>query len=242
MKSKITLLSNDPGIHEQFYPYRLKDNPPKWFKNMERKLDSETLQKEPPRENPAEPIPNTYKVCPALMESFKRIIVMPSWTDINIKIDNERWDSYTSQSTDHPYGAGKPVVGHSNGQHKGYRQNQHVIKFVSPWVMDVEKASTMVWFTHPHFHDEHRFEAVTGIADMAIQSMTNINTFWLKHQGEYTIRAGEPLAYIIPLVEDFELDVQVKETNEILQRVDHLNYSLDRSKEYWKRKAKMKYE
>lgn len=237
MKSKITLLSSDSAIDKRFYPYRLKDNPPKWFKNMEHKIDIESEKM-----SPAQPDANTYKVCPALMESFKRIIVIPSWTDINIKIDNERWHSYASQTTDNPFGNVNTTEGHGNIQHKGYRQNQHNIKFISPWSMSVENASTMVWFTHPHFHDEHRFEAVTGIVDMAVQCMTNINTFWLKHQGEYTIRAGEPLVYLIPLVEDFEFDVQIKDTKEIDQRTSHLMYSLDRSKEYWKRKAEMKYE
>ena len=223
--SKITMLTSDRLISKDFYPYVLKDNSPKWFREMSREDSYDGAR--------------TYKACPALIESFKRIIVIPAWSDFQITIEDDIWRVLSAMPTDNPKTGllnDEPVTGHKDWQHVGYREDKHILKFMSPWQMEIEGPS-MVWFTHPHFHDERRFEAVTGITDMSIQSSTHINTYWPKSRSTYKVKAGQPLTYIVPLMEDFDFNIEVIDRNELLSRSKHIEYSLTKSEEYWKKKA-----
>lgn len=219
--SKITMLTSERLINKDFYPYVLKDNFPKWFKEM-------------PREDSYDGA-RTYKACPALIESFKRIIVIPAWSDFQITIDEGTWRATAAMHTDNLLND-ESLMGHADWQHAGYKEDRHILKFMSPWQMEIEGPS-MVWFTHPHFHDERRFEAVTGISDISVQSSTHINTYWPKSRSTYNVKAGQPLTYIVPLMEDFDFNIEVVDRNELVDRSKHIEYSLTKSEEYWKKKA-----
>ena len=220
--SSITMLSCDYMIHKDYYPYVLKSNQPKWFKNLNREDQYGGGL--------------TYKACPALIESFKRIIVIPSWTDINLHFKDGRFERHEIAQHTNNLLNDPPLSHHPDWQHQGFKDDHFLIKFLSPWQMEIDGPS-MVWITHPHFHDERRFEAATGLTDMSVQSSTHINTYWPEYDGVIEIKAGQPLAYIVPLIEDFKFDVQIVEKIELIERAKHIEYSLSKSQEYFRRKS-----
>lgn len=145
----------------------------------------------------------TYRACPAFKESLKSIIVVPIPCEVFIRVFSDGQYKWFAS------GEGFKVETHPLGQRPNYRSDQLQLKFVTSIFIDCDPNLRLL-FHHPHFHNEHRFETVTGILQTRLSSALNINTFWpLPDEGhmDYKLEAGTPISYITPLLEE-EINVE----------------------------------
>lgn len=148
----------------------------------------------------------TYRACPAFRESLKSIIVVPLPCEAFLRI--------FSDGTYKWFGSGQDffVRTHAIEQRPNYRTDQLQLKFETGIHINCDPNMGLL-FHHPHFHNEHRFETVTGILKTKLSTGLNVNTFWpLPSEGyeDYKLEAGTPLSYITPMIEeDFVVETEI---------------------------------
>jgi hypothetical protein len=162
--------------------------------------------------------------CPGLIDFFKRGYVIPAPFDFTIttfKDDNINFAWNCSLGNKIGDGAMQepPITGHPE---------QHLSAFM-PWRIDtlrsVVKVQTfwrfqatddIVFLLMPYpYADHNHFTSVHGIFDPQQTSSINIQLLW-HHTGENTtlIKAGTPLAQMIPMPREFAIDLMVDIPNE----------------------------
>lgn len=174
--------------------------------------------------------PRTIKGCYGMLEYIKKGVILPSWSDIKIKVyshdalrnganmECEWFFAYEEARATH----------HDRSQYAGYLNNneyQHV-KLIAPWRITCEEDIQFVWVQPEwrivEFTDIH---VITGVVDYKHQNSAHVNMFlrrWDQEDKVYTIPFGMPLAHIIPLsdrrVEVKHHLIDHREYTEILQK------------------------
>jgi hypothetical protein len=79
-----------------------------------------------------------------------------------------------------------------------------IVKINTPWHIKVPK--NIKFIVLPVSDDDQVFQQVPGILDPSVSTEINFQLRWYKQKGMYRIKAGTPMAQIIPLSEEkFEL-------------------------------------
>jgi hypothetical protein len=76
----------------------------------------------------------------------------------------------------------------------------HIIKLNTPWHVIAPKNVKFLMLPLP-YAEEMDFECCPGILDPGYSSEINIQLYWNKIRGNRVVKAGTPLAYLIPLTE-----------------------------------------
>jgi len=85
---------------------------------------------------------------------------------------------------------------------------ESIVKLHTPWHIVAPKGVKFLMIPIP-YGDEQYFENVTGMLDPSISSEVHIQLRWKVLMGRQTIKAGTPMAQLIPISEDkFDLDVR----------------------------------
>ena len=162
--------------------------------------------------------------CPGLIDFFKRGYVIPSPFDFTITTfkDNDNgfaWDC----SLGNQIGGGAmqepPISGHPEQQLAAFmpwRSDtlKSVIKVQTFWRYKATDDIVFLLMPYPYADHTH-FTSVHGIFDPQQTSSINIQLLW-HHTGENTtlVRAGTPLAQMIPMPREFAIDLIVDIPNE----------------------------
>lgn len=154
--------------------------------------------------------------CPGIFDLFGHGFIIPAWHDIEINTDGENygWLLPNEQLKD-LMGSNHLAQAHSHktiGKYLPRPDYAHpsVLKLNTPWHVIAPKGVKFLMTSVP-YPDTFEFQALNGILEPSISSEINIQINWNIKQGKYIIKAGTPLAHLIPLTEkNYELVVREK--------------------------------
>jgi len=135
----------------------------------------------------------TMKTCPGVSELYKTGLILQSWSDLYVDIDNNslKWDPQPAAES------------HNVAQFNNYFKHYYHLKFVSPWKF-IEKTGVKFLYTNLFWHDEtFKPMVVNGMIEYKYQHTTSCNMMIPKNMYPKStiIPAGKPLCQIIPLSE-----------------------------------------
>lgn len=154
--------------------------------------------------------------CPGIFDLFTHGFIIPAWHDITLETDGDqyRWE-LPNQDIQVLMGSNIVAQAHS---HKTIGKNlprppwahPSVLKINTPWHVIAPKGVKLLITALP-YPDSYEFQALNGILDPSISTEVNIQMNW-SVKGPYTIRAGTPLAQVIPLTKE-TLNLVVRDKN-----------------------------
>lgn len=150
--------------------------------------------------------------CPGIFDLFNYGFIVPAWHDALIKTNGDpsgfAWlpptDEFTAMTN------GFDAIGKHVNELDKYLPKKpgalhSMVKFNTPWHVVVPRGVKFLVLPVA-YPDSYEFEGAIGILDPAINSEINVQVFWNIRNGEHIIKAGTPLAHLIPLSEEkFEL-------------------------------------
>jgi hypothetical protein len=155
--------------------------------------------------------------CPGIFDLFNYGFIIPAWHDITLTptTNNFKWEIPDDRLID-LMGSTYVAEAHDSstiGKHLPRPHWTHpcVLKINTPWNVLAPKGVKFLMTAVP-YPDSYEFQAVSGILDPAISTSINIQLNW-NINASYTIKAGTPLAHLIPLTEK-KYDFVVRDKNE----------------------------
>lgn len=157
--------------------------------------------------------------CPGIFDLMKCGFIIPMWHDVIIKTNGLDEFSYTVPSSDLPELKNDTslIEPQSNGignilPIKPWSINT-LIKINTPWNIVAPKNIKFIILPIA-YPDSFEFESSIGILDPGISNEVNIQMYYNVQKGEYLLKAGTPLAQIVPISEQ-NYDLVCREMNNI---------------------------
>lgn len=200
-KSKITIdCFTDNYFAYNYAPIKKASKSlPDWFKNLP--VAKRKWKEYHPDEN------RNIKHCYGFVELFKRGLMIETWCDHLFNI-SDQGIQYTLS------GSGKnsrPPVVHPQSLYPGGFINYNHLKLQCPW-MFVEKTGVQFLYTAPTWLlENYYFDVLPGIVEYKVNRTTAANLMFVKPGGskyEVFVPAGQPIAHVIPLCEDKEIEIK----------------------------------
>lgn len=185
------------SIAELFPITHLREQLPAWWKSMSKTVPAQNFPIEM----------STIKRCPGFKDLFKNSLCMPAWSEYQLFQDPNFGFSHTAPNSLASGNQHRP--GQMEGAFPGY---QH-FKLINPWVIQ-EKTGVPFIMTQASWHceDPCAYHIPTGSLEFKYQHSVHINLIaptptTLK---QFSISAGAPLIYLIPLTEKkIKINIQV---------------------------------
>jgi hypothetical protein len=144
-------------------------------------------------------IHNNMKKCYGFIELYKRGAVLENWADTHVRVSPETYDYYTT--------IGETPNVHSPEEYKGGFQNYHHMKLMSPWHFK-EKTGLHFLFMGTEWNNELPYKVLPGVVEYKNVTGTHVNVMLPKYKDvyEFDFKLGQPLAHIIPLNDDVDVE------------------------------------
>jgi len=206
---------------KEFRPYPATEYMPEWFRNMpaEVKLPAESFSVDG---YIRKKIPNirTAKLCPSFVDIYNEGFVLPAPCDIWLRVEEDgTWEYRLSNplfSMENQFEAFDiPFSVHPTHQYLDHVPNapyDYIFKMDNVWSCVTPKGYSimqipMLWHHNPNF------ETAYGIIHTDQYHQLNIQIMMYKGVGNFEIKMGEPLCYIIPYKrEEFNYTVEPYDT------------------------------
>jgi hypothetical protein len=228
-KKKITLdcFINSEQIATIFPVCKTIDVLPDWWKSMPKTVTAE--------KHPIEI--STIKRCPGFRDLFNNSFTIPAWSEYKL-----------FQDPNHGFSHGAPnnyaeAHQHQPNQMAGAFPNYQHYKLISPWFI---KETSGIHFSMVqagwHSSDPCEYHIPPGCLEFKYQHSTHINFISAKKESlkEYSIPAGKPLVYLIPLSDKkINLNIHVVTDHEIT-KLKTYHHSFYNSYEVTKKKLREK--
>ena len=161
--------------------------------------------------------PHIYQ-CPGIFDLVKTGFVVPMWHDVVIQaegIDSFRWTVPTAEFIDVAHNAGSDPISSQKtgvgtlmpvkpGVHKA------LLKINTPWRIVAPKGIKFIMIPYP-YPDTFEFESSIGIWEPGVSNELNVQAYWNAQVGQpVTIKAGTPIAQLIPITEK-QYDYEVRD-------------------------------
>jgi len=209
MKKKIIFASKIKGISDVYPIIPAKNYKWRWAEAMRedhKKVNAELKGK---------PYTHTFR-CPGIFDIAAKGYIIPLPWDVTIETTGDG----INFNADLPGGQIErlletpPVDAHSHDTisrdvPKGPGVLKTVIKLHTPWQIIVPEGLKFLMLPIP-YPDTFEFENFAGVLDSAHSSEVHIQLKWKKLLGRHTIKAGTPMAQLIPL-SDEEFDLVVRD-------------------------------
>ena len=176
-------------------------NFPEWWKNLPDVSKIKDIDDATKRIGINAP-PNNMKRCWGFTELYKRGVMIRNWCDLMIEADSNH-DSFK-----YVYSIGKSPAPHPSSQYNNGFKNSFHIKLESPWLFKEKEGIPFLMIGAFWNNDDRDFDVCPGIMQFNLSSSTNINLFFSKKDKKYnfTIELGRPLAQLIPLRDDLDIE------------------------------------
>lgn len=146
--------------------------------------------------------------CPGIFDLYNHGYILTAWCDIQIETNGDgqgfKWTLPNSDLMDVLQDANNtPIVATHSFQQIPVPPNtlKTIIKINTPWHIIAPKG--MKFLINPiAYSDNAVFTNATGILDPSIASEMNFQLYWHLLNGKHTIKAGTPIAHLIPITED----------------------------------------
>lgn len=151
--------------------------------------------------------------CPGIFDLFNYGFIVPMWHDVMIKPkgDGFSWMIPSSDLTE--FEPGKVIIGsHVPELLKFIPKREYslksMIKINTPWHIVAPKGIKFLVLPVA-YADDTEFESCIGLLDPSINSEINIQLHWNVLNKDKTLKAGTPLAHLIPVTtETFDIVVR----------------------------------
>lgn len=176
---------------------------PAWWKNM-------------PKETPTLGCPvgiSTIKRCSGFKELFKNSFCLPAWSEYLLMQDPTNGFNHLSPNS------AADGMQHQSSQMSGAFNNYQHYKLISPWLLQ-EKQGINFIMTQASWHNDDPcgFHIPAGNLEFKYQHSTHINLIAPAPISvkQYSIKAGQPLVYLVPLTEhDVTVNIQLVDDKEL---------------------------
>jgi hypothetical protein len=149
--------------------------------------------------------------CPGIFDLYKTGFFITAWCDIKIETNGDpnyyKWTLPNVNLIELMDESEKsPIVEEHSfdgvAKHLPIPPNtlRSIIKINTPWHIMAPKGVKFMMLPVPYSND-FTFTQSIGILDPSVSSSINCQLYWHKLNGEHTIKAGTPLAYIVPITE-----------------------------------------
>ena len=169
---------------------------PKWLKEL--KSEKEKCSKTNIKSSSVNK--KTIRSCSGVRELFNNSYMQRLWSDLEIYIDvNQKYMSWYFADGE------TEIVIHETSQRGDFlsAENYTVLKVISPWFIETKKSIN--WsIVPPVYHDQKQIDSVhtlPGLLNFKYQHSPHIFIAVKNMTGSYFIKAGTPLAYMIPQTE-----------------------------------------
>jgi hypothetical protein len=136
----------------------------------------------------------TARDCYAIVELYKKGIILENWSDISFKVENGLYHYWAADNTD-------PPQDHIREQLGGSFPNHYHIKLVSPWAFREKTGAKFLWLGAEWSLDKLEIKVLPGVINFDIISPVNVNFMFPMRNGTFTIPVGNPFVHIVPLSE-----------------------------------------
>jgi hypothetical protein len=212
--------TTESGIAEIFPITPLINNIPEWWKLC-------------PNTAPAFNYPidlSTIKRCPGIKDLFKTALSIPAWSEYILYKNSNQGFSHLG-----PTRLAEGVQ-HQSDQLGPMYENYFHFKFVSPWYFK-ENTGIKWLMIGPSWHQHSDLFVPPGLLEFKTQHSTHINIVSKKEENniEYRIKAGDPLAYLVPLT---DMPISIKThviSQEEMKKMKTFHHSFYNSYEITKR-------
>ena len=171
--------------------------------------------------------------CPGIFDLFNQGVIVPLWHDVMIKTTDNRsgfqWMIPSNDVVDLMKPV-SPIEKHKDGLDR-FIPRRHwsldsAIKFNTPWNVVAPRGVKLLILpvAYPDIVD---FESSIGLLDPAVSSEINLQIWWNKINSEVMLKAGTPMAHIIPLSEEtfkYEISDMTDHDEKWLKKQNYLRY------------------
>lgn len=219
--TKIEFFSSVPGVAETFPVRASREVIPKWVHAAKadyvKNKDKHDI--------------HIYK-CPGIFEMYMTGFVVTSWHDIEIETDGVRF-RMTIPDAKLETLLGKQAV--QEQTHLGVAKflpqrpwsTKSILKINTPWHVLAPRGVKFMMIPMP-YTDYFDFESCIGILDPALSTEINVQGYWNNlTPGKHFIKAGTPMAQLIPITErnlDFVVRDATDGDRQWLTKRTYLNY------------------
>ena len=136
----------------------------------------------------------TARDCYAIVELYKKGIIIENWCDISFKVEDGMYHYWASDNTAPPHD-------HNRNQLGGSFPNHFHIKLISPWVFREKTGVKFLWLGAEWSLDNFEIKVLPGVINFDIISPVNVNFMFPMRNGTFTIPVGNPLVQLVPITE-----------------------------------------
>jgi hypothetical protein len=187
---------------------------PEWWKELPSSSKPIFGEKDGNKHMPINRKTMTAKDCYAIIEFYKKGIVLENWCDYSVKVENDEINYCWSS------GLGADV--HVKEQLGNSFPNHLHLKLFSPWKLKEKTGIKFMWVGDEWSLHEHMFKVLPGIVSYDINTTTNVNIMLPKIDLVANIPIGVPLIHIVPLSEK-----RLKFKNHLISEMDWNNINID---------------
>jgi len=170
--------------------------------------------------------------CPGIFEMYTTGYILTSWHDFEIETDGSRFrmtipDAKLETFLDKTCLQEQTFNGVAKFLPKRPWSTQSILKINTPWHVLAPKGVKFLMIPIP-YSDNFDFESCIGILDPALSTELNVQGYWNNlSKGLHYVRAGTPLAQLIPITER-TLDFVVRDMDKFdelwIKKRKYLNY------------------
>ena len=192
---KIQFISTVEGLEtiEECLPRPAKHFIPQWFKDVPSQVEGAV----------------TVKHCPSFPDYFSQGYIIPMWTDVKLKFNNETWfwETPTNQVQWDIHGNSQ-FLNYTDARFNGI-DGQFVFKAVCPWrVITPPGWSVLQLPLFYHFNKD--WSVLPGVIDTDIHSQINQQVLYHSDKEQIMISRGEPFVLYIPFKRSEKLKHDVR--------------------------------
>jgi hypothetical protein len=225
-KNKITFLCYQEPFINSWPPIYSKDLPRPFLKECHKEYQNNQLKDEKNPSCPFKKHRNTAR-CDGIRDMISLGYIIRLHRDIRITTNGDgesyQWEVLRSEGEQYT----EDVSGFARHQFADFikipeNALKTVLKINTPWLIDSSDHCFIQ--THPSYFGEHRFTVLEGVIDTKKTREINIIMFWHILDGTEILRAGTPIAQLIPIQRKFlpTLEVKIDDKN-LRKRITNLS-------------------
>jgi hypothetical protein len=224
-KNKITFVCHEKPFVNSWPPTYSKDISRPFLKKCHKDYQDNQLKHEKDPSCPFKKHRNTAR-CDGIRDMISAGYLIRLHRDIRISTNGDG-ETYQFEILTSGIESKKEVLaGFSKNQYADFinipeNTLKTVLKINTPWL--IETTDYCFLQTHPSYFGEHRFTVVEGILDPLKSRQINIILFWHILDGTEILRAGTPIAQLIPIHRKFlpKLELKLDKKN-LIQESDNI--------------------
>jgi hypothetical protein len=211
-KNKITFVCHQEPFMDSWPPTYSKDVSRPFLKKCHKDYQENQLRHEKNPTCPFKKHRNTAR-CDGIRDMISAGYLIRLHRDIRISTNGDG-ESYKFEILKCPTEPNREdLSGFSKNQYADFinipeNTLKTVLKINTPWLIETRDYCFIQ--THPSYFGEHRFTVVEGILDPLKNRQINIILFWHILDGTEILRAGTPIAQLIPIERKFLPKLELK--------------------------------